>query len=209
MGSLSPSPLRMAGVRQSGNHERVRTLVALGLACAALAGTACSSTVNGVGLLRPSRDSATSSQPDPAGGVLITYTAGHLQARFPTAPEETSEPGSFDGVNLMVHTAVARVGRKPTLVACEDVSQAIPDAIYGATLRGAIGSFEGSSGLSLINERADTFQGHVAQRATLSDTIGTTYALLAFVYSGTRVYLLFAPTGASFDSLTESFVALP
>lgn len=200
----------MAGARQSGNHERVRTLVALGLACAAVAGTACSSTVNGVGLLPlGGRASASASQPGQAGGVVIIYTAGHLRARFPVAPQETSQPASFGGVSLVVHTAVARMGRKTTIAACEDVSEAIPEAAYAATLRGAVGGFEGSSGLSLVNEQPDTFQGHTAQRAMFSDTIGTRYVLLAFVYSGTRVYLLFAPSGAPFDSLAESFVALP
>ena len=200
----------MAGAPQSSNHKRVRTLVALGLACAAFVGTGCSSTVDGVGLLPPAgRDSATAPQPGADGSVVITYADGHLRARFPSAPQETSQPASFGGVRFSIHTAIARVGRKATVAACEDVSQSMPEAIYAATLRGAIGGFEGSSGLALINERADTFQGHVAQRATFSDTIGTTYALLAFVYSGTRVYLLFAPTGAPFDSLTESFVALP
>ena len=190
----------------------MRTLVALGVACVSLLATACSTTVNGVGLLPPNRGDSTSSSAattGPDGTVVITYAEGHLRARFPAAPKETTEPGSFAGVSFTVHFAVANSGRKPTLAGSEDITEALPESSYAATLRGAVGGFGGSSGLALINQRADTFQGHVAQRATFADTIGTTYVLLAFVYSSTRLYLLFAPSGAPFDSLMESFVALP
>jgi hypothetical protein len=142
------------------------------------------------------------------GGVLVTYSAGHFRARFPSQPRERSQPGTVGSATYVVYAATVD-GASTTIVASEDFTPKLPSSQYQVALRAALGSFGGSSGLTVEAQRETTFQGHVGRQGTFTSDSGDRYTLVAFMYSGNRLYLLFAAEGSAFQTLAASFVALP
>jgi hypothetical protein len=141
------------------------------------------------------------------GSVLVTYPAGHFTDRFPSTPTELQEPGSFGGAHFTIYLAVVAAPRR-MLVASQDVDIHVPDAQLGAEVRAAVGSFAASSGFTLSEQHVTTFRDYQANQGTLTDPQGNTYTLLAFMYRDNRMYMIFAPSGDQFDSLTSNFVAI-
>jgi hypothetical protein len=137
--------------------------------------------------------------------VSFSYPPGHFRATFPVRPATSSEPGSVAGATFTLYIARAQVNDAPVLLACEDISVHLPAEQDADTLRGAIGGFEGSSGLTLKDQSSTTFRGHVARQAHFTSPQGGTYTLLASMFTDQRLYLFFAPAGATFDTLTGSF----
>lgn len=142
----------------------------------------------------------------PSGsGVSFNYPQGHFRATFPAQPTTDTTPGSVAGASYTLYLAQAEVNDQPTLLACEDISVSLPADQYDDTLRGAVGGFEGSSGLTLQDQQSTTFRGHAARQAHFSSPHGGTYTLLATMFTGNRLYLFFGPTGAVFNTLTSTF----
>jgi hypothetical protein len=149
----------------------------------------------------------TSAPQTPGGsGVLVTDPAGHFQVRMPATPHQTTEPGSFGGYKFTVHLATVK-SPYIALAEGEDVTPALPLDQIDVTLRSAVSSFESSSGMTLISQKQTTFNGHTARSAILERS-DTRYQLLVAAYSGSQIYLLFAPQGAKFDALAASFSAI-
>jgi predicted small secreted protein len=200
--------------------SRIYAFVAM-LAAAALT-AACTSTVSGHGAAIGAGPGTNPSGSVPAGfpsgassgagaagtGVSFSYPQGHFRATFPARPATSSEPGTVAGASFTLYLARAQVNDAPTLLACEDISVHLPADQDDDTLRGAIGGFEGSSGLTLTDQSITTFRGHVARQAHFASPQGDDYTLLAALFSDQRLYLFFAPSGAMFDTLTSSFVPI-
>ena len=192
---------------------------------AATALTGCSSTIGGHGSTAAAGAGA-SGTPAPSGlpsgfptaansgggsagpsgsGVSFSYPQGHFRATFPSRPTTTSTPGTVAGASYTLFVAQAQNNDQPTLLACEDISVSLPADQYDDTLRGAIGGFEGSSGLTLKDQQSTTYRGHVGRQAHFESPHGGTFTLLATMFTSQRLYLFFGPTGPVFDTLTGSF----
>jgi hypothetical protein len=155
----------------------------------------------------PSAPPTTSAPQTPAGsGVLVTDAAGHFQVRMPATPQRSTEPGSFGGYKFTVHLATVK---SPYLALAEGevITPALPLDQIDVTLRSAVSAFASSSGMTLISQKQTTFNGHTA-RIGILERSGTRYQLLVAAYSGSQIYLLFAPQGAKFDALASSFRAI-
>lgn len=204
----------------------MRILPAAATATALLLTAGCATTTSGTGAALPAPSGSTAASgtgfPSTAGsptatpgggssapgGVVVTYSEGHFRARFPSQPRERSQPGTVGAATYVVHAATVD-GASTTIVASEDFSPKLPSSQYQLALRAALGSFGGSSGLTVGAQRETTFQGHVGRQGTFSSDSGHSYTLVAFMYGGNRLYLLFAAEGAAFQTLAASFVALP
>jgi hypothetical protein len=150
---------------------------------------------------------STSAPQTPAGsGVLVTDAAGHFQVRMPATPERSTEPGSFGGYKFTVHLATVK---SPYLALAEGevITPALPLDQIDVTLRSAVSAFASSSGMTLISQKPTTFNGHTA-RSGILERSGARYELLVAAYTGSQIYLLFAPQGAKFDALASSFRAI-
>jgi hypothetical protein len=142
-----------------------------------------------------------------AAGVSFAFPAGHFRATFPAQPQTSSEPGTVSGASYTLFIAQAEADNEPTLLACEEISVRLPADQYDETLRGAVGGFEGSSGLTLTDQRSTQFRGHVARLAHFTSPHGA-FTFLATMFTDQRLYLFFGPTGAPYDTLTSSFQPL-
>ena len=149
-----------------------------------------------------SSDANTPSTPS-GSGVRVTDTAGHFQVRMPATPERSTEPGSFGGYKFTVHLATVK-SPYIALAEGEDVTPALPLDQIDVTLKSAVSGFQSSSGMTLLSQKATTFNGHTARSAVLAHA-GDRYQLVVTAYSGSQIYLLFAPQGAKFDALASSF----
>ena len=199
-------------------------LVLLGVAVAVLAG--CSSTINGHGTTAaagavasgssapggfpsafPSAGSSGGGSAGPAtgSGVSFSYPQGHFRATFPARPTTETTPGTVAGASYTLYLAQAQANDQPTLLACEDISVSLPADQFDGTLRGAVGGFEGSSGLTLTDQQSTSYRGHVARLAHFSSPHTGTYTLLATMFTDKRLYLFFGPNGPVFDTLTSTF----
>src|SRR5206468_3656406 len=89
----------------------------------------------------------------------------------------------------------------------EDVTPALPLDQIDVTLRSAVSSFQSSSGMTLVSQKQTTFNGHAARGAIL-EASGNRFQLLVAAYSGSQIYLLFAPQGSKYDALASSFRAI-
>jgi len=199
-----PSPMDATARR----HRRRQGIVVGAAAVVALA------VVIGVALNATSTSGSPSAASTPSaqtvsddGSVLVTYAPAHFSERFPSTPVETQEPGSFGGVRFTVYIA-AVVSPQRMLVGSQIIGARLPAGQEDVALRSAVGSFAGTSGLSLARQQSTTFQGYPARQANLTDADGNSYTFLAFVYNGTRLYMIFGPSGDPFDSLTANFTAL-
>ena len=145
----------------------------------------------------------------PDGGVTVTDTSGHFTARFPSQPSEVTGPSSTVGTaKITIHIAATR-SPEPIFVEAADVTPPIPAGQEDVTLRGAIGGFEGSSGLTLHAQSSTTFMGYIARQADFTEPDGTPFTVLFFLDGNARLYGLAAPAGATFSTLAASFTALP
>jgi len=194
--------------------------------------TACTTTVVGHGVALNAGASSTASPPpgfpstseapsspgstssptssDSGHGVLVTYPAGHFSAVMPTQATERSENGNLGGQSFTVYLAISvSDGSVPTEVASEDIDHALDPSEYAATLRVAVGSFAGSSGMSVDSQTATTFRGYTARRALVTSPDGQSFSLLVFVYSPTRIYVVFASEGAVYNQVTSTLRLLP
>lgn len=197
---------------------------------AVVALAACSSTVTGQGTAasRPATPtppaSATSAPPSsapvsstpvtppthaPTGratSVPYTDTAGRFKVVLPGTPETADEPGSFGGYSFHVHLAAVH-SPYIAIVEGEQITPALKSGDYEQVLSSAVTSFASATGAGNVTNTATTFRGHQARTAVFTHA-GTSYELLIFVYSGSQVYLMFAPQGAKFAALANSFQAL-
>jgi hypothetical protein len=139
-------------------------------------------------------------------GVAYTSAAGRFRATFPTHPVELAIPGSLSTMSFTLHIAACRT--QHTEVASETTSQPVPSQAYDAVLQVAVRSFAASADLQTLGSKALRYQGHAAREATYSTRSGAHLSLLVMAYSPTRLYLISAPSGASFNSLTASFESL-
>jgi hypothetical protein len=140
-------------------------------------------------------------------GVVITSSEGHFRARFPSQPTEQTVPETIGSEKVTIHAAV--VGAPVTEIAAEDSSIAIPASEYQTTLRLALSTFAGVTNSQASPQLATTFRGQPARTATFTIAGREQLSALIFFYSQTRLYYLVAETGAQFNELEASFVALP
>jgi hypothetical protein len=141
------------------------------------------------------------------GGVVVTYGAGHFRDLFPSKPVESEKQGSLGGANYTVAVAAVAFPNQ-IIVGCEDIDVAVPDELVGTTLDTAVISFATKSGLSLHGEHRTMFHEYQASQGDLTDTRGNDYTFLTFMYDNRRLYMIFAPSGDDFDSLTANFTVL-
>jgi hypothetical protein len=140
-------------------------------------------------------------------GVIYRSSAGHFADRFPEAPDARSINGSADGIDYTVYLAADTASH--TVVEAAGFSTKLPADQQDDLLEGIVEGASSTSGLGAGATTDTTFQGHRARRADLTGDDGTDIALLAFIYSDQRIYLLFAPTGNAMNNLEASFVAVP
>jgi len=147
----------------------------------------------------------------PAGrGVLVTYPAGHFSVMMPTQATERSEPGSLGGASFTVYIAVSvSGGNTPTEVASEDIDQPLDPADYAITLRTAVGEFGSASGATVDSQTPTQYRGYTARRAAVTTPDGRPFTLLVFMYSSTRLFIVFASAGAVYDLVTSTLRFLP
>jgi hypothetical protein len=143
----------------------------------------------------------------PDGGVLYRSAAGHFAARFPKHPTEGTLTQSVQGVDIKAHFAADQPSR--TIVEADDFSRAFPSDLMDQVLRRALVALTTTSDLTLDNQTATTFQGRPARQAQYTSAKGSTLTALVVAYNSKRVYLLYAQSGPAFDSLRQSFVAIP
>jgi hypothetical protein len=151
------------------------------------------------------RQGAAATTPTPKP-FLISYTAtsGHFSAQFPSTPAETTVPASIAGFKLEIHVAVSRNSSGPVEVGEEDIQPALPADQFQSALVAALRSFSAGSSIPLKTQpSATTYRNTPAWQATYSGN-GLNMSGLVFMSGGTRLYLLFAPTG-ELSSLTSSF----
>jgi hypothetical protein len=210
----------MAGMR------RPVTVLGPFLAVALLAG--CATSVDGTGStsafrsspLPPGSSTSTPSPTDPApsgtipsgnpsSGNLVSDTAGHIQIRLNGNPNHNVENTSVGNEKLTLYVNSAPVPDKEEAVT-ETYSPALPPGGEESVLRGAVGGFAGSSGFTLGTQAAVTFRGRPGRTATFTDAtvLRGQYTFLALVWSTTRTYIFFAPSGAKFNDMMASFEAI-
>jgi hypothetical protein len=95
----------------------------------------------------------------------------------------------------------------PQEVGEEAVKSPLHSSDYQATLRVGEQDFAATANLSLKKPSVTVFRGYPARKVTMSGS-GATYTMLAFFYSGTRFYWIFAPAGERFHGLLQSFALL-
>ena len=136
--------------------------------------------------------------------VSYTSTAGHFSANFPSTPTESTTPASFSGYTFTIIYAVSREASGAVEVGEEDIQPALPSDQFQSAMNSALQNFGLSSGLTITSQpSATTFDNTAGLQATFSGH-GLHITGLAFFFTGTRLYLLFAPS-AEFGSLTSSF----
>jgi hypothetical protein len=141
------------------------------------------------------------------GGVLVTNAAGHFRVRMPSLPQRTDQPGSFGGYKFTVHIAIATTPYV-AIVEGEDVDPPLGAATFESVLRSVVNGFRSTSSMRLVRQSPTTFRGSAARIAIFAAG-GMRFELMAFVYSGSRLYVLVAPPGRRFEALVSSFEALP
>jgi hypothetical protein len=151
-------------------------------------------------------DIATVAVPD-GPGVIYRSPKGHFAARFPEAPDEKAVNGTTEGVGYTVYLAADT--NSHTVIEAVGLSEKIPASVQDELLDGIVEGASSSSGLAAGTSSDITFQGHHAQLTQLTSDDGTDIALLAFIYSDQRMYLLLAPSGDGIKNLEASFVAAP
>ena len=140
-------------------------------------------------------------------GVVYRSARGHFADRFPELPDQKIIPETIGNVSISL--VVADDQGSNTIVECETLSQDVPADETDMTLTTAIKSTAVGGNLTLTSDRATTYQGHPAHRGEYQAPDGTTLTALAIGYSSHRFYELLAPSGAAFDNLLASFVAVP
>jgi hypothetical protein len=151
-------------------------------------------------------DIATVAVPD-GPGVIYRSPKGHFADRFPEAPDEKAVNGTSAGVGYTVYLAADTASH--TVIEAVGLSTKIPASVQDELLDGIVEGASSSSGLDAGASSDITFQGHHAQLTQLTGADGTDIALLAFIYSEQRMYLLLAPAGDGIKNLEASFVAVP
>jgi hypothetical protein len=75
-----------------------------------------------------------------------------------------------------------------------DVVPAVPAVDFARTVRAAIFGFAGGSGFNLKSNKQSTFQGHTAWLGTFEASDGITHQAIAFMETGSRIYVITAPS---------------
>jgi hypothetical protein len=138
-------------------------------------------------------------------GVVYRSARAHFAARFPDAPEQHVIPASIGGLSLSIVVVVDALAN--VAVECEQISQPLPPGEISSALSSFINS--SASGGTVITDSETTFDGYQAHQGSIRRTDGELYSEMIVVYSGTRLYALLAPTGATYDALLASFVPAP
>lgn len=139
-------------------------------------------------------------------GVLVIDRAGHFRVRMPATPVRASQPSSFGSYHLTLHIAIT-ASPYVAIVEGEEVTPPIGAGSYASVLRSVASGFVSGSGMKLVRQAATTFQGYTARTAVFESS-GSRIEMVAFVYSGSQLYVLLAPPGHRFELLTGSFEPL-
>lgn len=140
-------------------------------------------------------------------GIVYRSSAGHYAARFLGLPTEASKPGAAAGQLFTLH--VVTDDGSDSFVESADLYPGIGARQADALLPGLVANVGAPRGLAVAQSKAMTFHDRPAQLTRLVDQSGNSVEVLAVVYGTQRFYLLSADSGAAFDLLKRSFVALP
>jgi hypothetical protein len=146
------------------------------------------------------RVTRTGASPQP--GIVYTSATGHFSDRFPAEPSEVTR--GLHGMTL--HAAVVPGA---AMVA----EAALPAAVKGRAgqhLDSVAAGYARAAGAPLSGIKKLSVQGGPAMQANYIDpTSGELRSILVLAPTDRRLYLIVAPTGPTFDTLKQSFVALP
>lgn len=140
-------------------------------------------------------------------GYVFTSTKGHFRARFPDIPNERTIPEDLGGVKLTADYAA--VQNPVAEVASETTSQPVAEDQQSMALAQVVREFAVPSNLTIDSQDTTTFRGISAQSAEFTSPSGIHLSALFFFSSSTRLYIIVAETGATYDELLASFEALP
>lgn len=92
-----------------------------------------------------------------------------------------------------------------------DVDPAITSSRIGPVLDSAVSTLETGVAAAMTSTDSSrvTFQDRPARQVTFVTRTGRRYTAVVVIYGSTRLYLLLAPSGPTFDAVASSFVALP
>jgi hypothetical protein len=144
----------------------------------------------------------------PNGGP-VTYTSatGRFSARFPTAPTASTQIHHF-GAHARWVTQLAADPDDHLAVAAVRITPAPTERQLAAALPGLSRGLAGDGTLILANQHRTAFRGQPALTGEFWAADGSTVSFLAVSYGDGQLYLLLAPSGASFTQLEGSFQPL-
>jgi hypothetical protein len=142
-----------------------------------------------------------------AGPVTYTSTAGRFSAQFPKAPTASTQVHHI-GAHVRATTQLAADPDDHVAVAAVRITPAPSDRQLVAALPGLSRGLAGDGTLILANQHRTAFRGQAALTGEFWAADGSTMSFLAVSYGTGQLYLLLAPSGASFTQLETSFQPL-
>jgi hypothetical protein len=142
-------------------------------------------------------------------GVLYSSKAGHFTARFPNRPDTQDATTTIEGKSLRVVGAGDSVSH--SVVETITVTAGTPAVRSEAKkdLRDLLAGFADSLHMTSKAEVSTTVDGRAARVGEFVSDAGSSFTMLGIEYSGTRFYMVLAPTGVAYAALKKSFVMLP
>ena len=144
------------------------------------------------------------------GGIAVTSTGDHFRANFPAEPTQIGPASQkIDGVTVKVRGwSYVDAGGSVT-VEHETFSAPVPNAGGYSAPSSVVAGMASSLHLTVLSKLELTFAGHPAIQAQLESQSGDKFSAVVFIVSGSSVYVLFATSGPTFATLSQSFHLLP
>ena len=141
-----------------------------------------------------------------ATDVSYTSVAGHFTARFPSAPQEQTSIERHGALRMRVQTVSDAADH--VAVGSVRISAPIPKGQATAILLSLGKGLASQGALTVARQQRSTFRGHPAVEGELWAADGSPFGFLGMVFSARQLYVLLAPSGASYAQLKASFLPL-
>lgn len=151
-----------------------------------------------VAILAAVSASSSKAKPRSEGPSALTFLGSyaHFSAVFPATTKKSSIPASFGDYHMQIYVEAAQSAGGPCEVLEEDVTPALPSDQVQTALLEALRSFADASGVTPTSGPASTtFRSYPAETASYrSNKTSHTYRAISFMSSGSRFYLVLAPS---------------
>jgi hypothetical protein len=154
---------------------------------------------------------------DTSSWIRVVDRATRFTDRLPAQPEDQSAPPlDLAGQRVVLNIAAVHLSSgtdngpaaHPVIVIEDgELSPALPSSEFSANLREAIFSIAGSSGFQLKANAPSTFDGRPAWTGTFRSSDQTLLQAVAFMQSGSRMYIILAKD-LYFNAVATSFQAM-